>query len=232
MVATRGTDQIIAFVTGKENIDASQIPAEAWVQILRTAVEELPMNYIRGLKSIEQVLPWGLYRVFAKVEGQLPRLQKDDGREIRPNEVFLYCGRHSSPKDYIDSWSDAPRDRTGKLLCVESCGYLLSRKKKFYCLTSSWNPKEGWDEWHKADQMPSHFWYQLDKDSLKINELDDQKLTERLKSQNKVGLAERMLGYLCSALEETTKDMRGQLEQIVKKRLVIGEYLQRVGSPR
>ena len=93
MVATRGTDQVVAFVTGEETINPSTICADQWVAILRSVIAELPINYLRGLQSIKQILhydgPYGVHRV---VTSPLPRLwtgTSGTSKEIRANEVFF-----------------------------------------------------------------------------------------------------------------------------------------------
>src|SRR3569832_499330 len=101
MVATRGTDQTVSFITGSSRIDPSTIRVEQWVEIVRTAIEEIPINYMRGLRPVKEILQHGEMEFnghtvdFRRVPGSLPSIpiKTHDGTRklLRANEVFLHC---------------------------------------------------------------------------------------------------------------------------------------------
>ena len=246
MVTTRGTDQdVVAFVTGQEKIDPAFIQAEQWVPILRAAIKELPVNYLRGLKSVRQILKYdGTFGVERVVNSPLPLLWRArDGEvvwnQIRPNEVFLECaetgGGFPQGKYVFETYPTAPRkplDQEGddeSLASISTGHYLLARDRTLYYLTVSWLPKAQWDE-QSMSSTPVRFWYEVDPLSVALEEVDDRKLTTMLAAAHKRTIPQVMLQRFNMALIETANDARGQYDHILQKKQTISGYLDRIGQ--
>lgn len=246
MVATRGTDQdVVDFVVGKERIDPATIRVEQWVPILRAAIDELPINYMRGLKSIKQILSYdGSYGVERRIDGPLPRLfpegvDKLPGHEIRPNAVFLECastgGGFPNGKHPFETYPKAPRaagtfgPNTGDLLPLSTGHFLVSRSRKLSYVSVLWHPNEKWEERSMSD-TPGEFWYQADLTTLTLMELDDKKLDNLLAAAHERDLPQMMLQRFNLALIETAGDARSQYDHILEKKQTIGGYLDRIGQ--
>lgn len=246
MVATRGTDQdVVDFVTGKERIDPKTIRVEQWVKILRAAADELPINYMRGLRSLKQILYYdGSYSVERRISTPLPRLWMEDsakysGNEIRPNAVFLDCaqtgGGFPSGRLMSEAWEKAPRESVeeglgrGKLLSLATGNFLLSREKKFCYLSVLWRPMEKWDD-QSMSSTPQEFWYQADLNTLAIKELNDKNLDLMLAAAHERTLAQNILQSFNIALVESVSDARGQYDHMLTSKSKIEGYLDRIGQ--
>lgn len=241
MVATRSADQgIVDFVTGMTMLGQQAIGVEEWVQILRAAINELPINYMRRLKSIKQILQYdGTYGIARRIDGPLPLLQtrKIDPRDdkyLPPNAVFLDCAE--TYENFPSTYSEAPRatgeygPNTGELLPIRSRHVLLARDRALYFTSVLWRPQERWDEKSMSD-TPEEFWYQIDMNQFELEELSDRELVKLFESTKQWAIPRVMLHRFNSALIETARDVRGQYDRIQEKKQIIAGYLKRIGDP-
>ncbi len=240
MVATRGTDQTISFITGSSRIDPTTIAVEEWVQIIRAAIEELPISYMRGLRPIKQILQHGELEYnghtvdFRRVPKSLPIIHVKSlqgvGKLLRESEIFLHCAEVSDlPEGASTSerWEKAPRSSTipGELSVVDVVDFLLSREKKLYYMLTKWKPHEY--RAHDMQRTPE-FWYEPD--VVEFEELDDGHLCSYLANAAESGVAKRMLHSFHRALVRTTGDMQSQYVRVLEKQHTIGGYLDRFGE--
>lgn len=244
MVATRSPKEVVAFVIGRERIDPDTIAVEQWVEILRGAIKELPINYLRGLRSVKQIIEYdGSHGVARVVKGPFPTLGEQVGgggrRKIRNNDVFLRCaesGLDQFPHHRGEGfWQNAPRSkkpgaRFSEPIPLETEHLLLSREGLLYRLLVSWAPRANWDENHRSS-TPCGFWYEADLAKLRLVELDDSGLLTWLSADSEGQLPQTMLVRFHLALRETAEDIRGQYDRIRRKEQVIDGYLNRIGVP-
>jgi hypothetical protein len=243
MASTRGTDHVVDFILSKERIDAATIRTEQWVPILRAAVDELPLNYLRGFQSMKQVLagelPFGNdpYTVERSLPTPLPSLMLGD-RHMRPNEVFLNCAetqnRFPCEVRLEDKCGKAPREKNDdkfgarRLLPITSGNILLSRDKKFYHLFTRWHPKEEWGQSGTHEYLLK-FWYEADPDSIFLLELDDRRLENTLAADGYRAVPQAMLQCFHLALRRTADDVAGQHRLVLGREKVVAGYLDRMG---
>jgi len=249
MVAIRSaTDHnAVDFVTGKTKVDPEAISTEEWVSILRAAAGELPINYMRGLKSMRQILQCdGRYSVARKIDGNLPLMRAVVDGEVaqtfmRPNAVFLSCadiGYNLFPSGTpsYELYQKAPRapDKPSLgddgLLPIKTGHILLSRDGKFYHLSVLWLPKTTWDE-RSMSSTPASFWYEADSHSFQLIELNDMDFHRVLETEQSSRIPHITLHRFSSALAETIGDLHGQYEYVLKKGQTINGYLTRIGEP-
>jgi hypothetical protein len=241
MVATRGTDQTVAFITGSSRIDPSTIRVEQWVEIIRAAIDVIPMNYLHGLQSVRQILEHGEaqynghgaeLRQVSKALPSIPITTLDKSRKLlRHNEVFLHCAEVGSfPRGQYssDRWVNAKLGAVGdKVPVLPISNYLLSRQKSLYYMLTEWQPHEEWDE-RSMRSTPIKFWYEP-KVTI-FEELDDQHLDAYLANGPERGVAKRMLHRIHQALSMTAGDIRGQYDHMREKQHAIGNYLDNMGE--
>lgn len=234
MVATRGIEDAASFVLGNVGtIDPKTIRTEEWVEILRAAVEKLPINYLRGLKSIKQILTHERDIEVRCIVTEMPKLS----RTMRPTDVFLDCAA-GGDFAYIrprgpglqQQWDDAPRkpkEQGGKLSIPTERHILLSRQKKFHYLLVNWIPKEEWSA--EYDESPIKFWYEAHLTTMQLLELDDQQLGDALKGEaNDMPIS--MLRSFSIALRNTLEDLSGQRDRILAQKIAFNGYLERLGD--
>lgn len=238
MVATRGTDQIVDFITGKSRIDPATIRVEHWVEIIRAVISELPMNYLRGLRPVNLILQHGEmeyngYTVDLKrVPVPLPQIfvtTLDRGTNpLRRNDVFLNCaevGDFPAGQFASERWKKAIQGAVdGKVPVLYISNYLLSRDKKLFYMLTEWTPHERWGD----RDWPDEFWYEA-KVTI-FEELDDKRLDAYLANGPERNVAKRMLHRLHYALGQTAEDIRGQYDHVREKEHLIGGYLDRFGE--
>lgn len=243
MVATRGTNQTVAFITGKEKrrINPAEITNSQWAEILRSAIDDLPANYLRGFQSIRQILHYdghyGIHRIVSSGELVMGSLPDMPSRELRGNEVFLNCadiGYNQFPWGQLvhQEWTRAPRTQTengkrGALADIVTGNILLSRDKRLYYLEATWSPQEKWDDL-SLSQEPECFWYETGPLKIGMGELDDQSLGKCL--ERIVGDDGRMLlRRFLLALEQTADNVLGQHRRLVSTKQTMEGYLNRIG---
>jgi hypothetical protein len=242
MVATRGTDQTVSFITGNSRIDPSTIRVEQWVEIVRSAIDVIPINYMRGLRPVKEILQHGEMEFdgymmdLRRVPPSLPSIpiKTLDGSKklLRGNDVFLHCGEVSDlpwGTSASERWKKAPRlaaaPEEAMLLPVAS--YLLSREKKLYYMLTEWQPHERWDD-EAMHSTPEEFWYAPQ--VTLFEELDDARLDAYLANGSKRDIAKVMLHRIHQALVRTASEMQGQYIRTLEKQHIIGGYLDRFGE--
>lgn len=244
MVATRGTEEVVKFVIGKEQIPVSEIPPEAWPAIIRSEAETLPINYLRGFKGITETLqhnpthsgdiartvPEALYRYCSGASGVA----------LSHSAVFLKCAERTNP-EFPSAWHKAPRSqRPNPLGCtffdlmrITSENLLLSRTKKFYLLHTEWIPRERWDKGSMASR-PYEFRYELDirADVFYIRDMPDEDLASWLapkEDDQYPPIPVKVLLSFSIALGETTNALRHQFEYVLECENKRRETLVRMG---
>lgn len=232
MVATRGTEEVVKFVTGKERIPLSEISPVAWADIVRSELEALPVNYLRGFKGIAEILQYK-----PTFSGGIARTVPEDvhrfcggadGIALNRNAVFLNCAQRASP-EFPSKWHEAPRNqgpgRNGRPLSglarITGEYLLLSRHKKFYLLHAEWVAKERWEKQSMASS-PYDFWYNLDAQSrkyvLNIREVSDVDLVRWLAprvTDQHPPIPIKVLLSFSIALSETGSALRHQFEYVL-----------------
>jgi hypothetical protein len=238
MVATIGSERdVMNFVMGKTTVDPKEVRVEEWVKILRSAIEELPLSYLRGLKSLKQMFessepdePTRIMKVPSLLDVQNPSKK---GEKIIPNHTrFLVCAttqgnfpKGASPRQW---WLNAPRS-AGVVTSISQGFFLLSKKRTLYYVLVKWVPNMifGGDG---LSSVPEHFWYEGDPTSVEIIELDDKKLDNMLGAVHERDTPVTILISLYMAIIETSSAVKAQYDHVLEKRERLGGYLKRIGS--
>jgi hypothetical protein len=242
MVATM-EDNGVTFVTGRRFIDPSTLTVEEWVEIIRAAIEEIPLYYLRGMQSVKQILQHGESQLngytmeMRRVPEALPSIpiKTLDGTRklLRHSELFLHCGEVGSfPQGTYaaDRWRAAeriPGDDSTEIAPVIVGNYILSKDAKLYYMKTEWHPWERWDE-RMIASSPEEFWYEPKPQG--IEELDDAGLAQLLRKDPVENLASRMLHRFHQALVSTTGEMQNHLLRTLQKQHTIHGFLDRIGE--
>ena len=160
MVATRDNMTNVEFVLNGDQISRADLTGKEWLEILRTELKDLPLNYLAGFQSIHDILRrmGGVSGPRRVVSSELIRSNLPEN--VFPNSVFLPIW-DSSP-DFMAVRNAPEKVRRGQeeLLCHMPHQYLLlTRKGEFYLLSSVWKPRLEWDESRSLMHL-SEIWYE------------------------------------------------------------------------
>lgn len=167
MVAIMEIDDVVDVVIGKKKqVRLADITPEAWLRIIRSAVERINLKTLKGMRMITDILPYepestGVQRTVDRV---LPRIwvgHPGGSEEIDHLRAFIDCVEHSS---FPRSWHEAPKNTEGDAEKLRAEHLLLSRNKKFYVLKTAWIPRVDWGD-NSMSSTPRSFSYHISNDT-------------------------------------------------------------------
>ena len=239
MVATRGTDEIVKFVTGNERIDPHAIGDEAWVKTLRGAIEVLHLGSLKGMKPLLKILgqdnPDDPDEVLRTVPAVLPRLSFTVAGERKELSQTAFLLPLTEIGEFAGSWSEAYRKTpVGKFDFELEVAFvkfvLLARSGHLYLVSTRWNAIDQLESSGYRNRSPASISYTIDHSSIPVERLDDKALGQLI-ADNGVRMALRMLLRLYHVQQETSAQNREALDKSVARTAELAGYVKRLGLP-
>ena len=237
----------VAFIKkGREiKVDRGDITAEQWVEIIRWAVDMLPLDHLHGFIPIKEILEFRTSDN-TRVNRHVLECPVEPSQTVSKKVGLLNRGRFLScakigyeqfpPLGNIKSeelWQMAPKTETedGQVIFIPivTGNILLSKMGRLYYLKTTWDPREKRDA--RSPGILKRLRYETNPARIRLTGLDDKGLARCFASRTTIpeGIEGKVILYnLAFALEQTAGKVLCQYNKIVELRQVMEDSANRI----